>query len=116
MYLDGRVDGDSVFSVPWTTLTGSADTMADSHAQLAMKIETDVEQPLRNFAGTNREMTQISTIQGNLAALAKDVERAQQKTDKLSRGRRAEPGKVASANSDLDSAQAQWGESSSIRL
>ena len=83
--------------------------MADSHAALAMKIETDVEQPLRNFASTNREMTQISTIQGNLAALAKDVERAQQKTDKLQgKGGRTEPGKIASANSDLDSAQAQW--------
>jgi F-BAR domain only protein len=98
-----------MFSVPWTTLTGSADTLADSHAQLAIKIETDVEQPLRNFASTNREMTQISTIQANLAALAKDVERAAQKTDKLRvRGDKAEPGKVATANSDLDSAQQQW--------
>ena len=98
-----------VFSVPWTTLTGSADTLADSHAALAIKIETDVEQPLRNFASTNREMTQISTIQGNLAALAKDVERATQKTDKLrGKGDKAEAGKVATANSDLDSAQQQW--------
>ena len=102
-------DCDSVFSVPWTTLTGSADTLADSHAALAIKIETDVEQPLRNFANSNREMSQISTIQGNLAALAKDVERAQQKTDKLrGKGEKAEPGKVANANSDLDTAQAQW--------
>ena len=107
--MERGTDGDSVFSVPWTTLTGSADTLADSHAALAIKIETDVEQPLRSFASTNREMSQISTIQGNLAALAKDVERAQQKTDKLrGKGEKAEPGKVANANSDLDTAQAAW--------
>ena len=51
----------------------------------------------------------MSTIQGNLAAMAKDVERAQQKTDKLrGKGEKAEAGKVASANSELDTAQTQW--------
>lgn len=103
------VDNGSVFSVPWTTLTGSADTLADSHTAFATKIEVDVERPLRDFATSNREMTQMSTIQGNLAAMAKDVERAQQKTDKLrGKGDKAEAGKVASANSDLDTAQTQW--------
>ena len=95
--------------MPWTTLTGSADTLADSHAALAAKIEVDVERPLRDFASTNREMTQMSTIKGNLAAMAKDVERAQQKTDKLrGKGGRAESGRVATADSDLDTAQTHW--------
>ncbi|KAK3710927.1 Suppressor of Profilin deletion [Vermiconidia calcicola] len=98
-----------VFSVPWTTLTGSADTLADSHSSLATKIEVDVERPLREFTSTNREMTQMSTVQGNLAAMAKEVERAQDKTDKLrGKGDKADAGKVASANSEADTAQTQW--------
>lgn len=106
-----QIDGGElgVFSGPWSSLLGSADTLADSHSTLATKIEVDVERPLREFASSNREMTQMSTIQGNLRELAKDVEKAAQKTDKLrGKGDKAEVGKVASASSDLDTAQSQW--------
>lgn len=83
--------------------------MAESHSALATKIEVDVERPLRDFATSNREMQAMSTIQSNLASLAKELERAQQKTDKLrSKGERVEAGKVASANMELDNAQSQW--------
>ncbi|KAH9837460.1 Muniscin C-terminal mu homology domain [Teratosphaeria destructans] len=96
-----------IFSVPWETLTGAAYTTADSHAALASKIEIDVEQPLRNFDHTNREMQAMTTMQGNLGAMAKDVEKAAQRTDKLkSKGRDAD--QLASANSELESAQSQW--------
>lgn len=95
--------------MPWTTLTGSADTLADSHAALATKIEVDVERPLREFTSTNRESQAMTTIQGNLSAMAKDVAKAHDKADKLQgRGTRAEAGKVASASSELDTAQSQW--------
>ncbi|KAK0945741.1 Suppressor of Profilin deletion [Friedmanniomyces endolithicus] len=98
-----------IFSVPWSTLTGAANTMADSHSALAAKIEVDVEQPLRNFATSNREMQAMTTIQGNLASMAKEVERAKQKSEKLQgRGERAEAGRVASANTELDTAESQW--------
>ncbi|KAK5124530.1 hypothetical protein LTR85_001747 [Meristemomyces frigidus] len=98
-----------IFSVPWTTLTGALDTMADSHSALATKIEVDVERPLREFATSNREMQAMTTIQGNLASMAKDVERAQQKVEKLrGRGERAEADKVANASSEVDNAQSQW--------
>ncbi|KAK4947105.1 Suppressor of Profilin deletion [Elasticomyces elasticus] len=80
--------------------------MADSHSALAAKIEVDVEQPLREFTSANREMQNMSTIQGNLAAMAKDVEKAKQKVEKLQS--RGETGKVAGANSELDTAEAQW--------
>ena len=104
-----RTDDDSVFSTPWSSLTGSADALADSHSALAIKIEVDVERPLRDFVVTSREMTSMNTIQGNLASMAKDVEKAQQKTDKLrGKGERAETGKVATANSELDTAQTLW--------
>jgi len=83
--------------------------MADSHSALATRIEVDVERPLRDFATSNREMQAMSTIQGNLISLAKELERAQQKTDKLrGKGERVEAGKVASANLELDNAQSQW--------
>ena len=95
--------------MPWTTLTGSAETLAESHSTLATKIEQDVERPLRDFNSTNREMTQMSTVQGNLGAMAREVEKAQQKTDKLrTKGEKADPSKVGSASSELDSAQTQW--------
>ncbi|KAK3116465.1 Suppressor of Profilin deletion [Teratosphaeriaceae sp. CCFEE 6253] len=83
--------------------------MADAHSALAAKIEVDVEQPLREFATGNREMQAMTTIQSNLSAMAKDVERAKQKAEKLSgRGERAEAGRVANASSDLDTAESQW--------
>ncbi|KAK5168861.1 Suppressor of Profilin deletion [Saxophila tyrrhenica] len=98
-----------VFSVAWSTLTGSADTLADMHGTLASRIESDIEKPLRNFTSTNREMVQMTTAQGNLAALAKDVERAQEKVEKQAgKGDKADASKVATANSELDAAQTQW--------
>ncbi|TKA83686.1 hypothetical protein B0A55_00264 [Friedmanniomyces simplex] len=103
------VDLGSIFSVPWDSLTGAANTMADSHSALAAKIEVDVEQPLRDFATSNREMQAMTTIQGNLASMAKEVERAKQKAEKLQgRGERAEAGRVANASSELDTAESQW--------
>ncbi|KAK0914170.1 Suppressor of Profilin deletion [Friedmanniomyces endolithicus] len=83
--------------------------MDDSHSALAAKIEVDVEQPLRNFATSNREMQAMTTIQGNLASMAREVERAKQKSEKLQgRGERAEAGRVANANTELDTAESQW--------
>ena len=83
--------------------------MADSHAALASKIEVDVERPLREFVSSNAEMHAMHTIQSNLGVLAKEIERAQQKTEKLrGRGERAEAGKVANAVSEVESTQQQW--------
>lgn len=99
----------SIFSVPWNTITNSMDTLADSHSSLASKIEVDVEAPLRAFQANNREMQAMTTMQGNLGSMAKDLERAQQKTEKLqNKNERADPGKVANASSDLDHAKQQW--------
>lgn len=51
----------------------------------------------------------MSTVQGNLAALAKDVERAQEKVEKQAgKGDRADSSKIATASSDMDAAQTQW--------
>ncbi|THW24504.1 hypothetical protein D6D23_05184 [Aureobasidium pullulans] len=94
-----------IFSVPWTTLTSALDTLAESHQVLAQRIEVDVERPLRDFGSTNREMQAMSTIQGNLTSMARDVENAQNKSDRLNR-----KGSTAASRADteLEGAQSQW--------
>ncbi|MCJ1388852.1 hypothetical protein MMC18_001702 [Xylographa bjoerkii] len=98
-----------VFQVPWQSIVSSTETLADSHAALAQKIEVDVERPLREYQSRNREMQGISTIQGNLAALAKELEDAQKKSDRaLAKGGKADTKKVSSAISDVQGANQQW--------
>jgi F-BAR domain only protein len=54
-------------------------------------------------------MSGITTIQGNLAAMAKDLEDAQDKSDKLNKkGGKASAQKVETVTSKLQSANAQW--------
>jgi hypothetical protein len=50
-------------------------------------------------------MNAVTSVQGNLGALAKDVDKAQQKTEKL-QGKATS--RQADASSDLDHAQVQW--------
>ncbi|KAI9809457.1 MAG: hypothetical protein M1827_006837 [Pycnora praestabilis] len=98
-----------VFATPWQRIVSSTDSLAQSHSILAQKIEMDVERPLRDFGTKNREMQAISTMQGNLAAMAKEIESAQKKSDKLKdKGGKAAAGKVATATSDVESATSQW--------
>lgn len=83
------------------------ENLAQSHETLAQKIEMDVETPLRQFATRNREMQNITTVQGNFVAIAKDVDNAQRKAEKL-RGSKADAGRVASASSGIEDATLQW--------
>ena len=82
-------------------------SLAESHAILATKTESDVERPLREYQSKNREMQNMSTIQGNLAAVAKEVDNAHKKASKLSGGK-SSANKVANATSDVESANQQW--------
>ncbi|MCJ1398211.1 hypothetical protein MMC11_001408 [Xylographa trunciseda] len=98
-----------VFQTPWQSIVRSTETLADSHAALAQKIEVDVERPLREYQSKNREMQGISTIQGNLASLARELEEAQKKSEKaLAKGVKADTKKVSGAISDVRSANQQW--------
>jgi hypothetical protein len=87
-------------------LTNSAENLAESHSLLASKIEVDVERPLREFANSNREMTAMSNMQGNLSHIARDVDRAKQKLDRLQS--KGDSGKIASATGEYENTQAQW--------
>jgi hypothetical protein len=73
---------------------------------LASKIEVDVERPLREFANTNREMTAMSNMQGNLSHIARDVDRAKQKLERLQS--KGDSGKIASATGEFENTQGQW--------
>ncbi|KAI9847629.1 MAG: hypothetical protein M1837_002203 [Sclerophora amabilis] len=98
-----------IFSTPWQKIVNSADSIAASHQLLAQKIEVDVEHPLREFASKNREMQSMSTIQGNLVAMAKEVESAVDKAEKLrKKGQKAASGKVAAATAEVEKANSQW--------
>lgn len=98
-----------IFSVPWAAITGSMDTLADAHTTLATRVEQDIERPLKEYATHNREMQNMSTVQGNLNAMAKEMEKAAEKTEKLlGKGEKADANKVANATSDLDNARVQW--------
>jgi hypothetical protein len=95
--------------MPWRKIVAAIDDIAQSHTLLSERIEKDVEQPLRSFATTNREMSAMSTIQGNLSAMARELEDAQDKSDKLNRkGGKASTLKVDAATSKLQTANSQW--------
>ena len=82
-------------------------SLADSHSILALKMESDVERPLKDYQTKNREMQAMSTIQGNLAAVAKEVDGAHKKAAKLS-GSKSSANKVANATSDVEVVNQQW--------
>ncbi|KAF4636571.1 hypothetical protein G7Y89_g1512 [Cudoniella acicularis] len=98
-----------IFESPWKKILVSTDEIANSHHTLLQRIEKDVEQPLRTFASTNREIQQIPTIQGNLQSMAKELDEAQDRSDKLTKkGGKANTLKVDQAASKLQGAEQQW--------
>ncbi|KAK8227281.1 Muniscin C-terminal mu homology domain-containing protein [Phyllosticta capitalensis] len=98
-----------VFSMPWTKIVSATEALAESHHAFAQKLELDVERNLRDFEKSNREMQTMSTISGNMAAMAKEIEASQKRADKLKgKGEKAPAGKVAAATSDVENALQQW--------
>lgn len=83
-------------------------TLAKSHSRLAQEIEADVERPLKEYQSKNLEIQGLSTIQGNLAAMAKEVEEAQRKSERLRAKGSKDSGKASNAASDLQMASQQW--------
>lgn len=103
------MENNRIFDAPWKKIIASTDEIANSHTLFSSRIEKDVEQPLRNFATNNREMSGMTTIQGNLAAMAKDLDDAQDKAEKLSKkAGKASAQKVDAASSKLQSATSLW--------
>ncbi|KAL8713629.1 MAG: hypothetical protein Q9225_006740 [Loekoesia sp. 1 TL-2023] len=70
-------------------------------------METDVERPLKDYQRESREMQAMSTIQGNLAAVAKELEAAQKRVDKV-KGGKSTANKVADATSSAEAVNREW--------
>lgn len=96
-----------MFQVPWKRIVSSTETMAHSHETLVQKIEADVERPLRDYSTKNDGMQSMPTIQGDLANLAKNMENAQKKADKV-KDRGSKSDKTANAISAANEAKQQW--------
>ncbi|KAL9124833.1 MAG: hypothetical protein Q9217_005885 [Psora testacea] len=96
-----------IFRTPWQSIINSMEALAQSHSILAQKIEADVERPLKEYQSRNREMQAISSIQGNLYAVARDLDNAQKKVAKLNTSN-SSANKVANATSDMEAANQQW--------
>ncbi len=98
----------SIFQAPWDKILQSTDGIAASHQLFSQRIEKDVEQPLRNFQN-KKEMQNIHTISVNLQTMARELDDAADKSDRLSKkGGRANAQKVDQAASRLESATQQW--------
>ena len=83
------------------------EALAQSHSTLAHRIEADVERPLKDYQSKSREMQAVNTVQGNLTAIAKEVDSAHRKASKVS-GAKSSANKVANATSDVEAANQQW--------
>ncbi|CAN9472886.1 unnamed protein product [Alternaria alternata] len=98
-----------IFATPWQKIVSATESVAQSHAHLATKIEADVERPLRDFTASNRDVLAMANIQGNLSAIAKDIDTAQKKQGKLrDKGSKAKASAVADAVQDIEKAELQW--------
>lgn len=101
------VDSCRIFQTPWQSIISSTEALSQSHQSLAQKIEADVERPLREYQTKTREMQNMSTIQGNLASVAREVDLARKRADKVQSGRTS-ANKAANASSDVEHAVQQW--------
>ncbi|PFH59910.1 hypothetical protein XA68_11709 [Ophiocordyceps unilateralis] len=97
-----------VFHAPWMRILESVDRIAKSHHLFAERIEKDVEYPLRAYQ-QRRDYQNMHNISSNLAVLARDLDDAQDKAEKLNRrGGKANSQKVEAATTRLESAAQQW--------
>lgn len=100
---------NSIFSVPWQKIVSATGAVAGSHEHLARKIESDVERPLRDFYASDREVQAMGNMSGNLTAMAKELDAARKKSEKLkSKGAKARPSEVGEAAQEEQNAELQW--------
>ena len=99
------LNASSIFQTPWQRIVASTENLAASHEVLAGKIQSDVENPLRQFATKDRAMQAVNSSQSNFASMAKELSTAQRKADKLNAkgGSRADE-----ASTSVDDAARQW--------
>ncbi|KAG0643859.1 hypothetical protein HOY80DRAFT_879540 [Tuber brumale] len=107
--LSGDGSDLGVFQGPWTRIVQSTHSVASSHQEFAQKIEAEVERPLRDFTVRNQEWGGMKNLETNMAAVAKAVDSAEEKVEKLKkRGPKAKAHQVAEAASAASNALAEW--------
>ncbi|RPB20593.1 hypothetical protein L211DRAFT_792023 [Terfezia boudieri ATCC MYA-4762] len=98
-----------IFRIAWDRIINSTSQLAASHQHFAQKIDTEVERPLREFAATNRDWAGLKTYEGNLTGIAKQIDNAEEKADKLrKKGARAQAARVAEAAAAVEKATGDW--------
>lgn len=97
-----------VFQGPWARIVESVERIAHSHHAFAEHVEKDVEFPLRAYQ-QRRDYQNMHNISSNLGIMAKDLEDAQDKLERLNRkGNKASIPKVDAATAKLESATQRW--------
>lgn len=66
-----------------------------------------MERPLKEYQRESREMQAMSTIQGNLAAVAKELDAAQKRAERM-RGGKSSAIKIAEAISSAEAISQEW--------
>lgn len=95
--------------MPWQKIVSATGAVAASHEHLARKIESDVERPLREFSANDREAQAMGNMSGNLSAMAKELDNARKKSEKLkAKGAKARPSEVGEAAQEEQNAELQW--------
>ncbi|PGH03739.1 hypothetical protein GX51_03883 [Blastomyces parvus] len=97
-----------VFHTPWQRILTATESLAESHETLSHGIEADVERPLKEYASKNNDMQSMSTMQQDLANLAKELESAKKKADKLKDKGPKAAAKTSSAVSAAQEVAQQW--------
>ncbi|KKZ65152.1 hypothetical protein EMCG_09019 [[Emmonsia] crescens] len=97
-----------VFQTPWQRILSATELLAESHETLSQEIEADVERPLKEYASRNNDMQSMSTMQHDLANLAKELESAKKKADKLKEKGPKAAAKTSSAVSAAQEMAQQW--------
>ncbi|KKP06411.1 hypothetical protein THAR02_01462 [Trichoderma harzianum] len=97
-----------VFQLPWSRIIESVERIAQSHQLFADRLGNDVEQPLRGFP-QRQDVQNMANISNNLTVMARELDDARDKSDKLTKkGGKASTQKVDAASSKLESATQQW--------
>ncbi|TGZ81765.1 hypothetical protein EX30DRAFT_340630 [Ascodesmis nigricans] len=107
--LPGESPDLGVFATPWHRIVEATASIADAHSQLANKIESEVERPIREFAIRNSEWTGMKALETNLGTVAKTIDVAEERAEKLKkRGAKAKAQQVADSAASVSSAYAEW--------
>ncbi|KAL5614634.1 hypothetical protein BROUX41_004733 [Berkeleyomyces rouxiae] len=96
-----------VFREAWDKIVESVEQTAAAHHQFAASIDIEIETPLRSFSGRD-DVRNLNIIHSNLVSMARELDDAQEKTEKLSKKGAKNHAKMEQASARLEAAISQW--------